>query len=541
MTENLDLFDYEIQNDDRPRTPALQSAYLVTNNKNLLYMLSAGLVLSSDCLGDKYYLDTLACSPGWIPLFLRTPSKAALNYSTTESSYLVPCIVEISLCDLAGPVQVLSKGELKQQTLPLIEGTVELIYVPAPIPLSSVVGVLCRTAEDKKTILSDMKNYGNVSDVGLKFSTEKKRFTSRSKAKWPPTSAPESRKTSHAVVQAAGGMLALLRIMANRCVSKPESSHECWGTAVHTVAFDPGSDMESRSLPTLEDSILYGISSWMEAGRSVQKTNVTDTRSLILRSLFWRTIDRMIENGITQSKSQVHDILAEYVLEAKDEMPTAIINKVSELLKDLKSLMGLGDIRISEMLEKYQSSFARAFLIYVLREDSSALVEFSEPGFTDEDLLAAAVLFGTQDGYIALPTNLRGNAAAVLATSHQMALLSHRMQNSGLYFGKPPARPKPAVEFFLRDWNDSIQEIALRIATKNRWKCIQTHIRIGLGNYQVNLHRDGMEIVINDQPKTVQTVVDKRIFLSFLAEAIRRNPGSETQYLKELTNSEAGS
>lgn len=541
MTEKLDLFDSDIETDSRPKTPAHQSAYFVTNNKNLLHMLSAGLVLSSECLGDKYYQDTLACSPGWIPLFLSTPSKAALSFSTSESSYLVPCIVQISLCDMAGPVQVLSKAKLEQQTLPVTGGTVELIYLPAPIPLSSVVGVLCRTAEDKKSILSDMKNYGNVSDVGIKFSTEKRRFTSRSKAKWPPPSTPESRKTSHAVVQAAGGMLALLRMLANRCVSKPESSHEYWGTAVNMLAFDPGCDMESRYSPTLDDSILYGICSWMEAGKSVQKTDVTDTRSLILRSLFWQTIDRMIEDRSSQSKSQVHDILAEFVLEAKDKMPTAVINKVSELLKDLKSLMGLGDIRISEMLEKYQSSFARAFLIYTLREDGSALVEFSEPGFTDEDLLAAAVLFGTRDGYIALPTNLRGNAAAVLAVSHRMALLSHRMQNSGLNFGKPPARPKPAVELFQRDWNDSVQEVALRIATKNRWKCLQTHIRIGLGKYQVNLHRDGMEIIVDGQPKTVQTVVDKRTFLSYLAEAIRRNPGSEKQYLKESANSDAES
>ena len=541
MTEKLDLFDSDTENDGRPRTPALQSAYLVTNNKNLLHMLSAGLVLSSDCLGDKYYQDTLACSPGWIPLFLRTPSKAALNYSTSESSYLVPCIVEISLCDMAGPVQVLSNGKLEQQTLPVNEGTAELIYVPAPIPLSSVVGVLCRTAKDKKTILSDMKNYGNVSDVGIKFSTEKKRFASRSKAKWPPTSTPESRKTSHAVVQAAGGMLALLRMMANRCVTGPEGEYEYWGTAVNMVAFDAGCDKTSRSLPTLDDSILHGICSWMEAGKSAQKTNVTEARSLILRSLFWKIIDRMIEDGSNQSKSQVQDILAEFVHEAKDEMPTAINNKVSELQNDLKSLMGLGDIRISEMLEKYKSTFARAFLIYSLREDGSALVEFLEPGFTDEDLLAAAVLFGTRDGYIALPTNLRGNAAAVLAISHRMALLSHRMQNSGLNFGKPPPRPKPAVEFFLGDWDESVHEIALRIATKKRWKCVQTHIRIGLGKYQVSLQRDGMEIIVDGQPKTVQTVVEKRTFLSYMAEAIRRNPGSELQYMKELANLDAES
>ena len=68
-----DMFD---TNDVPGRVDAPNVGYLVTNHLNLMYMLSAGLVMPPSGFGEKYYSDTLERFPGWIPLLsTRCPER----------------------------------------------------------------------------------------------------------------------------------------------------------------------------------------------------------------------------------------------------------------------------------------------------------------------------------------------------------------------------------------------------------------------------------------------------------------------------------
>ena len=89
---DMDLFSGEKPAElvNRGEPPSLADApasgLLVTNHLNLLYMLAAGMVMPPSGFGDKYYQDTLACCPGWIPLFIGKPLPAdALKLSTSEA------------------------------------------------------------------------------------------------------------------------------------------------------------------------------------------------------------------------------------------------------------------------------------------------------------------------------------------------------------------------------------------------------------------------------------------------------------------------
>lgn len=509
---------------------APKSGYFVTNNKNLLYMLSAGLVLPSNGFGEKYYQDTLTCCCGWIPLFTSTPSQAALNFCTAEASYLRLCILEVSFDQISGPVQMLSGDLLESRELSKIRGETKLIYVPAPLPLTAIKRILFPSVEDRKACESDIRNYRNVSWAGLKKTTHRKMFENSSNTQWPPKKVPDPREMPFAPVQAAGGIMALLRLMANRCFAARSGHNESVGVAVNITAY--GTNPEP--MPVLENTVFSEFGDWIQMGRTKSKDTSFEYKSDKLRSLFWQAVDRIVDEGCVVSGNDDERVLLEFLDAVKAEVQGDLQRNVVELQRDMKSLIGLGDIRITEMFEKYKSSFPRSLIVFFLREDSTSLVEFNEPGLNDEDLLAAAVLFGARDGYISLPTALRGDAATTFAISHRMASLSHRIQNTRLDFGEPPLRPIPLVELFLGDWNDYEQASALRIARKQRWDCIQTHVEIGPGEYQMKVKRGGTVFILEGEPKAVEVMALRHKFLTCLAEAVRLNPAVESRILKEV-------
>ena len=79
-----------------------ESGILVTNHLNLMYMLSAGLLMPPSGFGSKYYRDTLGCFPGWIPLFINKIFNAAIETATSEADHLKPCLAQVKLNKLSG-------------------------------------------------------------------------------------------------------------------------------------------------------------------------------------------------------------------------------------------------------------------------------------------------------------------------------------------------------------------------------------------------------------------------------------------------------
>ena len=97
-----------------PRPTALtapETGVLVTNDRNLMYMLAAGLLMPPSGFGGKHYRDTLSAFPGWLPLFIGpegsapSPPSEAAEDATGETRHLRPALVEVDLRDLGGMVQ----------------------------------------------------------------------------------------------------------------------------------------------------------------------------------------------------------------------------------------------------------------------------------------------------------------------------------------------------------------------------------------------------------------------------------------------------
>ena len=143
--------------------------YMVTNQLNLFYMMGTGLLMPPSGFGGKYYEDTLSCCPGWIPLFPNREARSAIEFSAKEKEYLIPCILEIDLSELRGPVKaVKSKGNAKDISFPeKVTGNESFVLVPAPLPITWVTSVFFETDNQKTACERDAGDFDNVDLSGV--------------------------------------------------------------------------------------------------------------------------------------------------------------------------------------------------------------------------------------------------------------------------------------------------------------------------------------------------------------------------------------
>ncbi len=106
MDNSISLFDEGVAAVKTKKTPKWR---LVTNQRNLFYMLAAGLIMSPKGFGSKYYIDTLSTFPGWIPLFADNVPQIAIDLSKSEKSHLFDVlIVTVELKSMHGKIMAIN-------------------------------------------------------------------------------------------------------------------------------------------------------------------------------------------------------------------------------------------------------------------------------------------------------------------------------------------------------------------------------------------------------------------------------------------------
>lgn len=522
------------------RTPATgnkrqgpAAGHLVTNHLNLMYMLGAGLLLPPAGFGNKYYRDTLDCSPGWIPLFTGRPRGGAIDHSLFEAKHLKPCIVRISLKEFSGPVFSLESGDLQERRFPDEVGKAELLFLPAPLPTSAIEKILFRSVEERKACGTGAQDYANVPWTDFSTRTEAPRFSKASSGPWPPEGVPEARDTPLGPAQAAGGIMAMLRLMGNRSADEVPASGGPLGIAACREAFDP----TPEPAPELEGTILGGLGSWMHSGGEAHP--VTGTISdfagrIAWRHLFWGAAGRLAQEMDADAGADSAATLLDYFGDASTLISSRLRERVRGLGDDLESLTGLGEFRASDLWQKYSTPLPRAMSLLFLRRTCAELLEFQAPELREEDWLAAAVLFGARSGWLSLPLSLRGGSTVSRAVSHRMASMSHRMAGTGFDLGPAPERPKPLAEWFLGSWSARQRSAALELARAQGWNCVETRVKLGQGDYRMEVGRGGMEIVFPGEAKAVDTAVEKGRFLKLLTETAIVDPRIEARVVEKL-------
>ncbi len=504
---------------DSSTTPARVNAsevgFLVTNHLNLMYMLSAGLVMPPSGFGEKYYSDTLECFPGWIPLFIGKASGEAIEHCVKEAGHLKPCIVEVSLTGLSGRAMALGNTGPRELRFPdQFEETDRVVMFPAPLPVSRIVSIVFQTPDERRTCEADARDYGNVPIEEFKRRTGKLMFTKASDLPWPPCNGPRERAAPLQAPLAAGGVMAMLLLFANLSQSAVRACR---------IAFDPD---DAADWAVNDSPILAGLESWVRQGTATlppstesdaDRVGLQDTSQA---ALFWEAVERLVKWRNAGMSGGVEDLMVEFISEAIAGLDPRPKVAVSRLLDTLVSLTGLADATASELFDRHDSPLAHALTLIFLRRDCADLFDYESDRLTEQDWLAAAILFGVRDGWMNLPLRLRAGRKLSDAVSHRMAHLSHRIAGTGLDLGMAPPRIHPLREVFGDGsaWRSAEKSAALALARLQKWDCVHTRLNLGQGQYKLTVRAGATYIDLPGEPR-ISPEIDLERFFTLLARA----------------------
>ncbi len=490
--------------------PVPDFGYLVTNHLNLMYMLSAGLIMPPSGFGGKYYQDSLGCFPGWIPLFIDKIFNAAVEASVCEATHLRPCLAQVRLDHLAGPVWALREEDIDVIEFPAeLNGTERVIFVPAPLPTLWIERIVFQSQAEVTACNKEAQDYNNVPWTDFQRKTVKRPFNQALEDSWPPTSSLSERTISLATPFAAGGSVAMLLYTANR---------GNLGVQICRLAFEPNTSDEAQD----NTSILAGFGLWLRNGTAQLDADMSeiqfDTAGTmeLQRRLYWGIVDRVAHWKSTSNTASPEDIVLDYLEEKAGQLHDRLKQKVMDLRDALEDLTGLGAMGTTEMFERFPTPFSRALTLFFLRQDCGQLLEFQHSLLTEEDWLAAALLFGARSGWQELPLDLRNIKDMAPAISHLMASIAQQTAHTNLELGTPPTRPRPLREAFMGDWTRRHQEAARTLAQRQGWDCLQTTIDLSNGHYELRGKRSGIQIVMDGEPAITYTV-DQDSFFQHLA------------------------
>ena len=487
---------------------APETGVLATNDRNLMYMLAAGLLMPPSGFGGKHYHDTLSAFPGWVPVFVRpkgsapSPPSGAVEESTREARHLKPVLVDVDLRDLRGTVWAHGPdGWIKRRLEKGLAAEESLLLFPAPLPVSRIRSVVFRSTEEQQAIERDADDFGNVSFDGHDLKADQACFDSLSDHAWPPPDGPTERPVSLAATQAVAGAMAILHQLANTGDLALQAA-QC--------AFD-------RSFDPPDDSILSALPKWISAC-------VTDTRTTPRtgQDLFWGAVDRVVQCRGQGGRNDATDALVTFYQEAAEGMEGELRTRATAVVATLESLGGgIGGDTVSRMLERHPTPTGRAAILFLLRGKSQELFELTRDyreHLKERDRLAAAILFGARDGWLKLPLGLRGSPEFVDAVTHRMAVLAHRLDGSGCDLGSAPPRVRPLREVF-GGWGPAEKEAALWLAGKLDWRdCYRTTVSLDAGSYQLRIEGGSVYIDCAARPR-FETHLDRDRFLANLARS----------------------
>ena len=231
----------------------------------------------------------------------------------------------------------------------------------------------------------------------------------------------------------------------------------------------------------------------------------------VKKKLFWDIVSRVADSKYSIDQTSGIDVAIDYL----ENMPSVCFDEKTrdygkQLAVDLRGILGLADRSISEMFERHPKSVSRAMTLFGLRENIEDFLEFTNPQLTDADYILAAILFSAKEGWIGLSKDLRQIPGLNEAVTHRMAVIAHRISETGLELGQPPERPQSLLELLspkMSTMSKIQKKAALYIARELKWDCIQTRINLGKGDYRLGVTTTGIQLTLDGDINAVITEV----------------------------------
>lgn len=501
-----------------PKKTTSENWYLVTNHLNLYYMMGAGLILPENGFGKKYYKDLLSLFPGNIVLFANTVPGRAIEMVKQEAPHLIPCIAQVTLDTLSGPIISIDQLENIRQTFAFpneLDGNEFALIIPAPLPISWVDKIYFESMVSVRSFKESADDFKNVDHRNFMAKVNKKLFEKPKKdtqlfetqESFPWPHAKDKIKEVPVCLNkpfAAGGIMTVLHKMADRSRSA-------------TIAFQLAFDLDTDVMEMKLDPLIHSPLQWVQDDFTAAMGGELSTK------MFWGAVDAIADCNRTDDvnpKDAVFNFLKNVVetwqgIADNEKLKNALQN----LIQELESLTGISDSTISELLDRHSKPFSRAVILFFLRDNCQSLLEYHNDKLNKRDTIAAAVLFGARDGWLSLPNDLKGSKTLQNAVVHRMAAMAHRLSDTGIDLGAATPPPPIFRELFKpsdNKWTVKQKKAALLLSKHKHWDCIQTVIDLGKGEYQLKVGGTGLQIVIAGTEKNVTHVVDRSSFLKQL-------------------------
>lgn len=505
------LFDNVDDGETKPKPPS--QWLFVTNHMNLCYILSAGLIMSPSGF-RKYYQDALSIAPGWIPIYADGVPQEALDIATRERKTLRPCVMVLDLSSLGnGRVKgVNSKGDLVDVDIERAQdGEFRAIYIGSPLPLNIVKAITFRTKEDLSVFTEVVSSVNNVPTKKYNIKVVKKNFKINNKFTDIPY--PDINAVCDAPpnkIQAIGGITAMLANIADIGNLAMET---------YKYALEP----HGAASPSLDDPRLNSLGAWYRG-------DIEELEKSKSVKLFWIVIDALAESQTDARSNEYMERIQDLLLEFADADSNELLKA---LVRDLFRVSGFADQTLTEVFEKHNTPSSRALALLFSGIQTTEFFKFEHPLFSEHEKIFTAILFGARDGWQALPLSIRDIPNLEDYVSYQMARFSHDKLNSGLELAAPPARPVSVRELLTPDkdkgWSSRQKKAVLLVARKNKWDCLETHIKLPKGDYPIKIDGSGVHIVLQ-RDVTVDTKVRQNEFFEKLgAEGISKRLESEVR------------
>lgn len=470
---------------------------LVTNHLNMMFMISAGMIIPPTGFGKKYYLDTLSFLPGWIPLFPESLSQSAIQLSVSEQPHLRACYLELNLSEVHGPVKLFRSGQWIDASFPDgVYGDEEVMLIPAPIPTSLITEIAFSSKEDKLYCDKDAKNFFNVPLADFKTKLAGAAFKKRDSCNWlDHRDGLYEQQVDLTLADAFGGVIALLSQLSNK----------------NDVAID----ITKAFCEEYPDETLINSFSMILGAHTIfypytQNVELAGASAVLFKELAQAIISN---RSNLKSGSPIDVVMA--VLESSNQKQQGAARQAGErLIEDLKRIVQFPDKTIDELFNWHQKPLPRALILFFMCDSAMDLLELQINQQSGYEVCSAAILLGIAEGWMRMPTLIRENNGIKNIVPAYMTKLSQRGSNFELSFGHLPERPRSLRDLFRNSPLDKkVNEAALSIARACKWSCIKTRIKLGKGDYQLLIDGAGASLVLDGDVKAVESEIDLDAFL----------------------------
>ncbi|AMO54985.1 hypothetical protein GZ77_00030 [Endozoicomonas montiporae] len=434
--------------------------FIVTNTENLEFFLNCGLIVDKNGFPKSAYVNDAMCDTpdGYLPCYPQSNLLGALQVAKSEDENLSECLLELDIKQITASAfyrtEELEKGAYHPFN---IEGNIDdsqtfsEVLLPAPLPLSCIKNIILKDVGTKKSIAIKYEcAYGSNSgkfvtnkaalfkgpkraEGNLALGAESELTATKSLSEQVP-----NRKLNYNKAFSYGGALILLYYQTKNGRQSSQTFHDF-------AANNIDSEKQKNIAPLLEFF-----------GKNDNSSETAQLYSQIIRCISDQTNVDEARYDILQLLKDEH-LPAGYARDCAG-IANSLTGLVERTLTDDSDTIFEKTIKHYEAKEPGRSKIFILLTMFFVRDHSETMLKYYHNRFTEEDYCLLALFFGAVNGFINVPSAIRGIQDLSTWVSFKMAEYMHEQDKSNVISFPEPSRPLMLYDKCFKSGNTNYYE-----------------------------------------------------------------------------------